>query len=155
MKFSTKEDIEAPIEQVFDRTIDVQTFERSALRRGAEVLRLDRNLTVGAGSAWRVAFAFRGKHRDAELTITDFSRPNGYTIKFTSGGIEGSTIVELVPLSPVRTRLSIEVELVPRSIAARLLIQSLKLARSSLVSRFKHRIAAFAAQIEQNNGINR
>ena len=40
MKFSTKEDIDAPIDAVFDMLCEFDQFERAAMRRGAEVLSL-------------------------------------------------------------------------------------------------------------------
>ena len=74
--------------------------------------------------------------------------PNGVDIGFTSGGVEGSTNIELVPLSPARTRLIIRLDMAPRTLAARLLLQSLKLAKSNLTQKFKTRIADFAEDVE-------
>ncbi len=39
MKFSSKEDIEIPIEQTFDMLNDFEGFERAVLRRGGQVRR--------------------------------------------------------------------------------------------------------------------
>jgi hypothetical protein len=60
--------------------------------------------------------------------------------------------VELVPLSPTRTRLMVETVLSPKTLAARLLVQSLKLAKSSLTQRYKSRIAALSEEIEESYG---
>ena len=64
MKFSTREDIEAPIEGVFDMLCDFEGFERSAMRRGAEVQRVDRLPKPGVGMIWDVVFSMRGKMRN-------------------------------------------------------------------------------------------
>lgn len=148
MRFSAREDIEAPIDHVYGKITDFSGFERSAMRRGIDVERKDNLHGIDVGANWNVGFKFRGKTRTADLTLQKVDQPNGIDIAFTSGGVEGSTNVELVPLSPARTRLIIRLDMAPRTLAARLLLQSLKLAKNNLTQKFKTRIADFAEDIE-------
>ena len=149
MKFSAREDIEAPIEFVFAQICDATALERSAMRRGAELERLDAgDGTMRLGSAWRFAFDFRGKRRNVEARITGFESPNVIVISSTSAGIDGTTRVELVPLSTRRTRLVFGQELKSNTLAARLLLQSLKLAKGQLEARLKKRLTTYASDIQ-------
>jgi len=66
-----------------------------------------------------------------------------------SNGIDGATTIELISLSPGRTRVMVGLEMQPKSIAARVLVQSLRLSKNSLTKKFKARIADFAEQIEE------
>jgi hypothetical protein len=147
MKFSTKEDIECPIEHVFSKAADFSGFERQALRRGANVRKTDSNERYGLGSGWDIIFKFRGKDRHLTAKVTEWEPPNGYQIASTTSGIEGTVVVELVPLSRGRTRLSMSIELKPATLGARIMIQSLKLARGTLQRRFEMRVADFASDI--------
>jgi hypothetical protein len=63
-------------------------------------------------------------------------------------GLEVDMIVELVALSRGRTRLSVDLDLKPKSISARLLVQSLKLAKANLSKKFHLRIADYARDLE-------
>jgi len=147
MKFSTREDIEAPIDHVFAAVTDFSAFERQALRRGAEVRRVDQG-PVQLGSAWDVAFQFRGKDREMRATISTFDPPNALVVDTGAAGIDGVTNVELMPLSPHRTRIAVSIDLSAKTLSARLLLQSLKLAKNTLTKRFKSRIAEQAEAIE-------
>jgi len=148
MKFSTREDIEVPIDKVFRAVSDFDGFERQALRRGAEVTRQDTYGKPGIGSEWAIKFLFRNKQRRVQARITKFDGPNGYTAETDSGGIDGLVTVELVALSPRRTRLHFSIDLAPRTLAARLLVQSLKFAKAKLTNRFNARVWQFAKDIE-------
>ncbi|MFT5743693.1 MAG: hypothetical protein ACI86S_001766 [Paracoccaceae bacterium] len=148
MKFTTKEDIEAPIDQVFNAVSDFPSFERSALRRGAEVSRVDTFETSQVGSAWDIAFKFRGKERALRATLAEFDAPNSLVADIVSKGIGGVTRVGLVPLSRSRTRLNVEIELTPKSLAAKLLFKSMSLAKGNMNKRLARRVADFAEDIE-------
>ena len=147
MKFVTKEDIECPIAHVFAQSADFAGFERQALRRGANVRRVDQSPDYGLGSGWGVIFKFRGKERQMKAVVTAWDPPNGYAVQSTSSGIEGTVLVELVPLSRGRTRLSLSIELVPKTIAARIMVQSLRLARGTLQRRLDLRMSDYASDI--------
>lgn len=147
MKFSTREDISAPINHVWAQVSDVAMFERQALRRGADVRRIDQG-PVGPGSAWDVAFKFRGKDRQMKVTLAAMEPPQAIRVDITANAIDGTTRIELVALSPQRTRLAMSIDLAPKSLAARLMIQSLKLAKSNLNARFKKRVGEYAQEIE-------
>jgi carbon monoxide dehydrogenase subunit G len=148
MQFTTKEDIEAPIAFVWQQATDFASFERQALRRGADVSRKDGQARIGVGSGWDVNFIYRGKERKLAADISRFEQPNSYTVVTSSGGIDGITVVELVALSRGRTRLSVTVEMSAKSLAARLMLQSLKLAKSTLNRRFATRIEAMATEMQ-------
>lgn len=147
MKFVTKEDIECPIAHVFAQSADFAGFERQALRRGANVRRVDQSPDYGLGSGWDVIFKFRGKERQMKAVVTAWDPPNGYAVQSTSSGIEGTVLVEMVPLSRGRTRLSLSIELVPKTIAARIMVQSLRLARGTLQRRLDLRMSDYASDI--------
>lgn len=149
MKFSAREDIAAPIDQLFVALSDFESFERQAMRRGADVQRIDPLTQPGVGMRWNVAFTMRGKQRKMALELTRFDVPNEMVFDIKSQGVTGTFVVELLALSRSRTRMSIAIDLSPQTLAARLFIQSLKLAKSSLDKRFKLRVADYAKGLEE------
>ena len=149
MKFSTNEDVEAPIDSVFDMLCDFEGFERSAMRRGAEVQRVDQLKVPGVGMMWRSAFDLRGKRRQVELEMVTFDKPNEMVLESTSPGLLGQMSFELMPLSRNRTRVLVELDVKPLNLSARLLVQSLKLAKNSLTRKYKLRVAEYAKVMEE------
>lgn len=149
MKFETKEDIAAPLEYVFRVVSDFDGFERQAMRRGAEVSRLDALSEPGMGMAWDIAFPLRGKTRQLQIELTDFDLPHRMMFESRSPNMGGHMVVDLVALSRQRTRLGLELELKLQNLSARLLVQSLKLARNNLNKRFQIRVAEFAKTTEE------
>ncbi|MCX7558567.1 SRPBCC family protein [Sulfitobacter sp. F26204] len=148
MKFSTNEDIEAPIDAVFDLLCDFEAFERSAMRRGAEVQRTDQLSVPGVGMTWQAAFHLRGRQRQMEVEMVSFERPQEIVLESTSPGTLATTSFELIALSRSSTRVKVEIEIKPLNLSARLLVQSLKLAKKSLTKKFKLRVAEYAKNLE-------
>ena len=148
MKFSAREDISAPIDAVFAALTDFDTVERAALRRGAEVERQDPGGVPGLGTKWTITFAFRGKARRMKAEVTEFASPEGMAAQGAGAGLETGVNVQLVALSPRQTRVKIEVEVKPKTITARLFVQSMRLARSNLTQRFKDGVHKYARDLE-------
>jgi len=148
MKFSTREDIEAPIEKVFAAVTDFAGFEHAAMRRNIKFTRNDDAARPGPGSGWTVDFKFRGRARRAIATIARLERPTLMETTFESGGITGTGVVEMISLSPTKTRIAVALEMTPQTLAARLMLQSLKIAKTGLTTKFKARIAQFAMDLE-------
>lgn len=148
MEFTAREDIDVPIEQAFEMVTDFEVFERSALRRGAEVARLDSLTQPGVGAKWNISFEFRGKAREIALEVTEFDRPNEIALHATAQGIQSDIKVELVALSRTRTRLQFWTGLKANTLSARLLLQSLKLARGTLNTRLAKRMKNLRRDME-------
>ncbi len=147
MKFSTREDIEAPVDHVFAQVSDFAGFERRALRHGADITRIDSG-PYQVGSSWDIVFTFRQRERRMRATVSELDPPHHYRIDTVSDGLSVATTVELVPLSRGRTRVAVAMDLRAKSLTARLLLQSMKLAKVKLTKRFKARVVEFAEDIE-------
>ncbi len=148
MKFSAKEDIEAPAEQVFDSLSDFAKFERAAMRRGAEVARVDRLAEPGVGLTWSLRFPVRGKMRRIVCELERFERPEAMNFTGESTGFNLWLTLNLMALSRGRTRLTVVFEIKPRTLTARLTMQSIRLNKASYARRFEARVQKYASEME-------
>ncbi len=148
MRFATRQDIEAPISEVYRRLTDFEFWERAAMRRGAEVTRTDKLAASGAGMAWAVRFSYRSKQRDMALRLTGLEAPTQLQFAAESAALEGTASVDLIELGARRSRMHVVVEVSPRTLTARLFLQSLRLARARIDRKFDQRIAQLAGDIE-------
>ncbi|GGH27193.1 Polyketide cyclase / dehydrase and lipid transport [Cribrihabitans marinus] len=151
MKFSAREDIEAPIGDVFDILSRFDQHERSAIRRGIEVQRRSGGATNSAGLEWESRFEARGRIREVHTRLARYEPPSLMRFESLSGGLEGVVNLELLALSPRRTRLGVDVDLRARTLTARLFLQSLKLGRKSLMQRLRLKLEQFAKDVEARN----
>lgn len=149
MKFSTRQDIEAPVDFVFCRASDFAAFERQALRRGIQIARIGDVPDNRPGLRWDAVFSFRGKPRKVRAELARYDDPTAYQIQSVSGGVDADLTIDFVALSRGKTRIIVGLDLRPTTLSARLLIQSLKLAKANLYSRFDARVERFGRDIEE------
>ena len=128
MKFSAQEDLKLPQADVFARLSNFDTFERIALKRNVRVSQISQNNPNEDTLGWNCKFKVRGRLRDVEIRLIEF---------------------DVIPLSRVQTRIQVVSVLEPKTLAATLLVQSMKLARSKFNQRFKSRVGKLAEFILQ------
>lgn len=143
MKFSSKEDIDTPIDRVFEQLTNFEMFERTAIRRGVEIERERDIAQPVVGMAWKTRFEMRGRTREARVELTQLDRPNTMRFDAIGQGVDGSFVIDLLPLSPRSTRISVVLDVTPKTLSARLLIQSMKLAKTNLTKRFRSKVREF------------
>lgn len=149
MKLSGRTDIGAPIAFVFAALSDFEAWERAAMRRGADVHRTDKLRAVGPGMTWQARFAWRGRERNLQIRLTKLQPLLNLAVDFDGPSVEGNLNIDLVELSAKRTRMLMQVDLKPRTLSARLFIQSLKLAKRRVQRKYDARLVSVAKDIEQ------
>ncbi|MEQ9695304.1 SRPBCC family protein [Shimia sp. SDUM112013] len=148
MEISSKADMDVPIAQAFELVTDFARHERSAMRRGAEVSRTDALKVPGVGASWDIRFDLRGKTREMTLEVVEFDRPNQVALSSTMQGLDSRVEIELVALSRTRTRLILRSTMKPKTLTARLLLQSAKLAMGNITKKLDKRMLAYAEDLE-------
>ena len=149
MKLTSKQDIEVPMAFVFQQLADFESWERAAMRRGAEVSRTDNLRVPGPGMLWLVRFRYRLRDRKLEIRLDRLDAPSHLGFTGMSRLVDGEMTFDLIELGLKRTRVHVSLDLKPKTLTAKLYVQSLRLARSRVEKSFGQRIAQMTTEIEE------
>ncbi|WP_107495016.1 SRPBCC family protein [Thalassobius sp. I31.1] len=149
MKFTAKHDLEAPVEGVFARCSDFAAIEKAALERGVEVTRRSVLTQPGAQLGWDVRVKLRGRARNLQVELVGCDAPDSVIYVIEGAGVRSEVVTEFVSLARNRTRIHVAIDIRPKTMGGRLLIQSLKLAKGSLNRKLKKRLADFGLRLEE------
>ena len=141
MKFSTRIDKEVTAERMFDALADFDRIERILMRRGVSVTRVD-NISAGA-RAWDLAFDWRGQRRALRLVLVQFDRPEKFALTGESAPFELRIDMAVVALARNRSRLMFELEVKPRNMRARLVLQTAKLGKTQIDRKLEAKVSSF------------
>lgn len=148
MKFSSTEDIDAPIDAVFGLLGQFDFIEQMLVDRGARVQRGKDTPQQGLGTTWDACFVFQDKERNFAVEVIRFDAPTDIGFDIASRSIAGRATCVLVVQPQDRTRLHIQIEVEARTLTSKLLIQSMKLTKGTLDQKFDARIAGLAKDIQ-------
>lgn len=149
MKFVATEDIAAPIDAVWARVSDLEGFEARAKQRVSGLARTPPGPAT-QGSKWTGKAEVMGKARTITVVASILVAPNQLLAEAGTDGMTVTIQVDLEAKGPSLTRLTVTTEAKARSLAARLMLQSAKLARATMAKRYKGRVADFASRIEKS-----
>ncbi len=76
-------------------------------------------------------------------------RPRHLALQGRIGGFESDAEVMLTPLSRQTTRMTVTLDIKPRSFAARLILQTLKIGKSRLKERLDARVQAMGEALKE------
>jgi hypothetical protein len=149
MKLTSKQDIEAPLAFVFQQMSDFESWERAAMRRGAEVSRTDKLRSTGPGMTWLTRFRYKGRDRKLEIRLDRIDAPSHLVFTATSKLVDAEMVADLIELGAKRTRVHVSVDLKPKTLTAKLYVQTMRLARSRVEKTFGQRIGQMTTEIEE------
>lgn len=148
MRFTTREDIAVSADEVFEAISDFEAVEREVMRRGGDVSQVGDHSQKGEGQGWVIKFSHRGRARTLETEIERYEPNKAIHSKGRVGGLDGVLRFDLMSLSPQMTRLTVDLDMKPNTLSARLFIQSLKLTKNLLMKRFRTRVKYLGQRLE-------
>jgi hypothetical protein len=137
MKFKLSEDVDAPLPLVWDRFTDFHGFEEDARGRGVEVSRVGNWSKTVEGVEWRGAVTIRGKRRAISSKVARMQENELCVLESRIGGMDCLYEMSFVELAPEVTRVSLVLNLSADTLTARLILQTLKLARGRVMQRLQ------------------
>lgn len=155
MHLSSKTDIEAPLDFVYAALTDFEGWERAAMRRGADVSRTDKLRVAGPGLSWHIRFRFRGRERALQVKLVGMEPARKLSFEGEGKLISGDMALDLISLAPKRTRLTLHLDIKPKTLGARLFLQSMKLAKGRVQARLNTRLGQLANDIEMRHASSR
>lgn len=126
---TVSEDIRAPIDHVFQIASNIpdaaETIEGiTAIETLAEAPPADNNNgIVGKGYAWRETRVMFGKSATEDMTITEWSPPNAYTVEARSHGSHYLTVIAFDQIDAGTTRMTMAFNATPESFMAKVMMK--------------------------------
>lgn len=153
MKLSARQDIDAPQDKVFAAVTDFDAVARRLHERGVELIRTDDGRDGPAGARWISRIEYRGRSYTPTGLVVRLVPPETLVVGGEGDGLTFTLDVDVIALSRTKTRLVVAIDVRPKTFAARLLVQSAKLAKGRLTQRLEARLAIFAGALETRPGI--
>ena len=148
MKLTAKTDLDVPISFVYACLADHQFWEREAQGRGIEVRRPADMPPSGPGAGWLLRLPFRGKVVSVLMQLIEAVRDDRQVYDLQSKTIGGSLVLSVMALSPRTTRLNLGVDIGAKTMGARLMLNTMRLAKGRAQARLEARLQQMAAQIQ-------
>jgi uncharacterized protein YndB with AHSA1/START domain len=145
MRFIAANDIARPIAAVHAALSDTRRFEGMA---GERNVRFVRRGDGGVGTEWDLTFRLRGRERQVTARLAESVTPSRILVTWTGRLTDGALALDLVALARGRTRLNVTLDILPKTLPARLFFQSLRLIKPRLNRRFRRRVARIVAVLE-------
>ena len=148
MKLKVSEDVDAPQEMVWARFTDFSGFEEDARGRGAILNRVGNWTQTVQGVEWRGEVTVRGKSRPITAKVTQLVPQELCIVDSRIGGMNCNQEIIFVPLSTTVTRVALMLDLSADTLTARLLLQTMKLARGRVLQKLQGVLARQGNAVE-------
>ncbi|WP_128253332.1 SRPBCC family protein [Falsirhodobacter deserti] len=151
MKFTSTGDINAPTEYVFARMSDFEAWERSIRKRNTVATRSPG--PIQPGTTWNAQFRLRGAMRNMTVTLVSVDPGRQIRLALADPSLDVDIVLDLLALAPEQSRVVATLDLRPRNLTARLLVQSLRLARTKVQGQLDQRIAQWARNVSDESRV--
>jgi hypothetical protein len=148
MNVEIVEAIAAPQERVFTEFTKFDEVVQNLTGRVATLTRIDAPAPIGVGSEWRGQFELRGVLRDLQARMTRFDPFDGYEMEALTTGLGITLVLALERIDPGATRLTLNCALRGLSLPGRMLLQPMRLLKTSVEESAAARVASHARRIE-------
>jgi len=148
MIFETREEADIPRDFAFSRFADFTRYEQAARDYGADIRRVNGFTEISEGCSWRGSAVVRGKTRGVEARITRLNPSDHAQISTIVGGMTITVDLFFEEIGPEKTLVRTTAQLRATTLAARLILQTVKLGRRQIQGKIDSRIVALANQYE-------
>ena len=133
---------------VWARFTDFSGFEEDARGRGAILNRVGNWTQTVQGVEWRGEVTVRGKSRPITAKVTQLVPQELCIVDSRIGGMNCNQEIIFVPLSTTVTRVALMLDLSADTLTARLLLQTMKLARGRVLQKLQGVLARQGNAVE-------
>lgn len=149
MRLSATTDLKMPPRRAWLELTDFKAFETLLRERGAVLERSAEPEPPGLGTRWEGAIPYNDTPRPFTVEVTEAVPAERLRLALTGPGLEGTAEIVLAEAPKRGTQVSVELNVTPRTLRGRLLIQPLKLAHTTIEARFAERVERLARAIEK------